>query len=386
MTSVLLVTQVFPPRNGGSGRWLWELYRRVADMAIHVIAGRAEGDREFDRTAPLVITRTDLDFPSWGLMHPGGARSYVRTLAELRRLVARDRIDVLHCGKCLPEGLLALGVRLLRGTPFIVYAHGEELMLARTSRELRFLTGRVLRAARTVIANSHHTRQLLIADWRVPADRLVVMHPGVDTRTFAPAVADPEVRRRLGWDERRVVLTVGTLQKRKGQDMMIRALPMIRARCPDVLYSLIGNGRERDYLEALVDEYGVRDLVQFRGAPADGELVECYQQCDLFALPNRQVGWDLEGFGIVLIEAQACGKPVIAGASGGAPETVRPGITGEVLSGDSPETLGHMVAALLDDPRRRLTMGAEARRWAERFDWNVLCRQAQVIFAGSRSR
>src|SRR4029453_2663396 len=125
------------------------------------------------------------------------------------------------------------------------------------------------------------------------------------------------VRKELGRTGRQVVLTVGALQKRKGQDMMIRALPAIRRRCPDVLYAMIGEGWERPYLDKLVADHGVGDLVQFRGTPTDDEMIRCYQQCDLFALPNRQVGWDLEGFGIVLIEAQACGKPVVAGTSGG---------------------------------------------------------------------
>ena len=124
------------------------------------------------------------------------------------------------------------------------------------------------------------------------------------------------MRARLEWTGRRVVLTVGALQKRKGQDMMIRALPAIRQRCPDVLYAIVGEGWERPYLESLVAELSVADLVQFRATPADDELIECYQQCDLFALPNRQVGWDFEGFGIVLLEAQACGKPVVTGQSG----------------------------------------------------------------------
>src|SRR5262249_56405909 len=137
---------------------------------------------------------------------------------------------------------------------------------------------------------------------------VTVRHPGVDTGGFVPAPPDPAARARLGWHGRRVILTVGALQKRKGQDMLIRALPAIRARCPEVLYAVAGEGWERPYLEALVDELGVRGAVQFRGIPEDDDLIRCYQQCDLFALPNRRIGWDFEGFGIVLLEAQACGK------------------------------------------------------------------------------
>jgi len=175
------------------------------------------------------------------------------------------------------------------------------------------------------------------------------------------------------------VLTVGALQKRKGQDMLIRALSAIRTRVPNVLYAIAGEGWEHRYLEALAREHGVDDIVQFRGAPRFAELVECYQQCDLFALPNRTIGWDFEGFGIVLLEAQACGKPVLAGRSGGTAETIQPGVTGELVDCETPEPLADAVAGLLNAPERLAEMGARAREWAvDRFDWRVLAREAEA--------
>jgi phosphatidylinositol alpha-1,6-mannosyltransferase len=172
------------------------------------------------------------------------------------------------------------------------------------------------------------------------------------------------------------VLTVGALQKRKGQDMFIRALPAIRQRCPTVLYSMIGEGWEREYLDGLVREFDVADAVQFRGAADDAELVQCYQQCDLFALPNRRVGWDFEGFGIALIEAQACGKPVIAGLSGGTAETMKHAETGTLVACETPQALAEVVSAFLADPARRAAMGERARHWAvSNFDWNVVAAQ-----------
>ncbi len=211
------------------------------------------------------------------------------------------------------------------------------------------------------------------------------MHPGVDTAHFVPAPHSPEARQTLAWGHRRVILTVGALQKRKGQDMLIRALPAIRQRCPDVLYAIAGEGWERPSLESLVAECGVADLVQFRGMPGDAELVSCYQQCDLFALPNRQVGWDFEGFGIVLLEAQACGRPVIAGRSGGTAETIDPSRTGEIVDCDTPDSLAGLAADLLQDDARRSRMGTLARQWvAEHFAWDVLSRQAADLFGRSR--
>jgi phosphatidylinositol alpha-1,6-mannosyltransferase len=381
VVTILLLAEVFPPTKGGSGRWLWELYRRLSDIDVRIIAGETTGAKSFDRSTTLPILRIPLRFSGWGLSHPRSGLQYIRAFMQIRRALLESRPDVIHCGKCLPEGLLAVMIKATWGIPFVTYVHGEELTLAHTSRELTGLTRKVLREASTVIANSHHTKQILVKDWSVPDDRLVVMHPGVDVTRFAPAPMNAAVRARLGWANRRVLLTVGALQRRKGQDMMIRALPAIRARCPDVLYAMVGEGWERAYLDELVAQQGVTDLVQFSSPHGDDDLINCYQQCDVFALPNRQVGWDFEGFGISLLEAQACGKPVIAGASGGTAETIVPGETGYLLSCDTHKQLAEVAANLLDDAAQRSRMGACGRaRVVERFDWSVLVEQARRTF------
>src|SRR5262249_45127489 len=232
---------------------------------------------------------------------------------------------------------------------------------------------RVLTAAARIIANSQHSKDMLMRDWGITGSRITVRHPGVDTTRFRPSPQDAALRARLGWENRQVVLTGGALQKRKGQDMLIRALPAIRRRCPDVLYAMIGEGWERVYLEGLVRQFDVADAVQFPGPAGDAEPVQCYQQGGLFALPNPRGDWDFEGFGIALIEAQACGKPVVAGLSGGTAETMKEAETGALVSCDTPEQLADVVCALLSDPARRSAMGARAREWAvHNFDWNVV--------------
>ena len=345
------------------------------------MAGETPGAEVFDASHEVAISRLPLKFTNWGFWDFRGGPQYLRVLWRLAPILARTRPRAIHCGKCLPEGLVALMLKPFTGTPYRCYVHGEEMTLAATSRQLRRLNDRVLNHAECVIANSYHTEQMLRRDWGVPADRIVVLHPGVDASKFVPAPEDATVREQLGWTGRRVILTVGALQKRKGQDMLIRALPAIRARCPNVLYSMVGEGWERPYLDRLVSDEGVRDLVQFRGIPSDEELVSCYQQCDVFALPNRQVGWDFEGFGIVLLEAQACGKPVIAGMSGGTPETLSPGETGELVNCDTPEMLGQVIADMLENTAKATVMGERARQWiVERFDWSSLSAQALTLF------
>jgi phosphatidylinositol alpha-1,6-mannosyltransferase len=163
--------------------------------------------------------------------------------------------------------------------------------------------------------------------------------------------------------------------------MMIRALPAIRRRFPDVLYAIVGEGWEHAYLEQVARDHDVTDVVQFLGIPNDEQLIECYQQCDVFALPNRQIGWDFEGFGIVLLEAQACGRPVITGRSGGTSETIDPLTTGVLVSCDAPEPVADAVCGIFESADCGAHMGARGReRVVAQFDWTVVTRQAQHIF------
>jgi phosphatidylinositol alpha-1,6-mannosyltransferase len=290
---------------------------------------------------------------------------------------------MVHCGRCLPEGLMALGLRLWCGVPYACFAHGEELNYAESSRELRWLAQRVLRGAEFMIANSRNTERILHERWGLPRGRSQILHPGVDVDRFIPTPRDDRVRRALGWDDRPVVLTVGRLQLRKGHDQMIRALRTIRATIPGVLYAIVGDGEERDFLRDLTAREGQEEHVQFLGALGDEALIRCYQQCDLFALPNRQVDEDIEGFGMVLVEAQACGKPVVAGASGGTAETMRVPETGRIVPCEGTDALARTIIELLGDRLRLARMGAEARRWVvAHFAWPALVHQAGRLFWG----
>jgi phosphatidylinositol alpha-1,6-mannosyltransferase len=379
----LLVTEVFPPLVGGSGRWYWEVYRRLPRESYAIAAGQHPEQEAFDRTHDLRVHRLPLRFTSWALLSLKGLRGYWRAYRGLGRVVKGEGVRRLHCGRCLPEGWAAWLLRRRLGVPYLCFAHGEELNIAATSRELTGMMRRVMAEADCLVANSRNTERILRDEWGMAAERIRLLHPGVDTGRFRPAPPDEAVRRRLGWDGRRVILTVGRLQKRKGHDHMILALGAVRRALPDVLYAVVGEGEERQALEELVRRGGLEGHVQFLGQRDDAEMVQCYQQCDLFVLPNRQVGEDIEGFGMVLLEAQACGRPVLAGASGGTAETMRAPQTGRVVPCDGPEELTLALTRLLAQPGLLDRMGAAGRDWVvERFDWAALARQAERLFAG----
>lgn len=380
---ILLLSDIFPPKTGGSGRWFREIYTRLPRGRIIVAAGEAPGAADFDRTLGLSVLRLPIEMRTRGLRPFGNLKHYLKLAWRVRRLVKQERVVCIHAARNLPEGFVAYLVRRMGGTPYLCYVHGEDVAVSATSRELAWMTRRVFAGAFRVIANSRNTRAMLLDEWRLPADKVRLLYPGVDTKRFVPAPPDEAILRDLGWSERRVLLTVGRLQKRKGHDTLIRALPAIRERHPDVLYAVLGDGEDRAGLEALADREGVRSNVQFLGEVGDDTLLRAYQQCDLFVLANRQVGRDIEGFGMVLLEAQACGKPVIAGASGGTAETMRVPETGRVVPCDTPGPLAETIVQLLADPSGLKEIGRRGREWVvERFDWDALAVEASRAFEG----
>lgn len=378
----LLITSVFPPQTGGSGRWFWEIYRRLP-REEYVIAAEAHPQAlDFDIEHDLNVHRLPLAFPDYGTCSLGGFKRYRHAALQVRKLIDIENVEAVHCGALLPDGWIGGIVARKRRLPLLVYLHGEEVCYTDSSRELNWMARRVLNQATRIVVNSHNTARIARDHWRIPVEKVQVLHPGVDCQRFVPAERNLDVRRRLGWDGRPVILTVGRLQKRKGHDMLLRALPAIRERVPDVLYAIVGDGQERGALERLVEELGLQHCVVFHGEPADDQLVECYQQCDLFALPNRQIGADIEGFGIVLLEAQACGNAVLAGDSGGTRETMQIGHTGKIVDCCQTQSLADAASNLLTDESFRSRLVTDGHAWvAERFDWGPLSRQAREYFS-----
>ncbi|WP_055470660.1 glycosyltransferase family 4 protein, partial [Streptomyces pathocidini] len=214
------------------------------------------------------------------------------------------------------------------------------------------------------------------------AGRMVQLPPGVDEKAFHPASGGDAVRARLGLADRPVVVCVSRLVPRKGQDTLIRAMPRILAAVPDAVLLIVGGGPYRADLERLAAETGVADCVRFTGAVPWEELPAHYGAGDVFAMPcrTRRGGLDVEGLGIVYLEASATGLPVVAGDSGGAPDAVLDGETGWVVRGESAEDAADRIATLLKDPELRRRMGERGRAWVEdRWRWDLLAERLAAL-------
>ena len=356
---ILLLSELYPPTIGGSGVLLESLYSRLPNHRVHVVTD-GTGSR-VQRGVP--VTGVRMSARDWGVLGPGCLARHVRVAREVRRLTSGD--TVVHCSRGLPEGLSAA----LSGRRFLCWTHGEELGYSSTSRELSWLLRRVYGRAAAIVANSRNSARLL-AGWGVGADRITVIHPGVDAARFRPDADRGAWRERLARRGELLLLSVGRLQRRKGHDLVLAALAKWAPNDPPVRYLIAGDGDQRAALEAQARSLDVQDRVVFLGAVPDSELPGLYAASDVFVMPNRVEGVDFEGFGIVFLEAAASGLPCIAGNSGGAPEAVLDGETGVLVGGADPDELARALRRLTRsaDDRKRMGTAGRARVLGE-FTW-----------------
>jgi len=380
MKKTLLLTENFPPKEGGSGRWFWELYSRLPNDKVLIVANDTPEGREFDKTHELDIVRIELESTEWGLASTKGLGFYWETIRKVLKLIKEHDIEEVHCGRVIPEGVIARALKLLAGARYNCFVHGEDVETAATSREHSLLVKNVCKNASMLICNSENTANIVRKLGFDSGSKCEVLHPGVDTSRFEVAAPDTSFRQQMGWSGKRVLLTVGRLQRRKGQDFLIKSMPALLKEFPDLFYAVVGRGECYDELISLVDQHKLHDNVCVYPDMDDEALIKCYQQCDIFILPNRTIDNDIEGFGMVLVEAQVCGKPVIAGDSGGTRETMNIGKTGHIIDCSSTENLLKELSPIL---RNREIVDGEvdiADYAKKRFNWDQHVAKAKRLF------
>jgi phosphatidylinositol alpha-1,6-mannosyltransferase len=354
----LLVTNDFPPKIGGIQSYLWELWRRLPAGRTSVLTTPHEGAEAFDAAAPLPVTRTREPVL---LPHPGmGAR--------IRRQARRQGAELVVLDPALPLGWVGPGL----GLPYAVVLHGAEVTVPAMLPGLDRLLGRVVRGARLLVcAGGYPAAQAARCVGGVALlPPVAIVPPGVDVERFRPLedVERKEARRRLGLpDDGPLVVGVSRLVPRKGFDVLLRSSARLADRLPGLVVAVAGTGRDRPRLEREARRSGAP--VRFLGRVPDADLPLLVGCADAFAMccRDRWLGLEQEGFGIVFLEAAACGVPVLAGRSGGAAEAVVDGVTGLVC--DRPADADAVAATLLPllaDPVLARRLGRAARERAER--------------------
>ena len=364
MRRTLLVTNDFPPRPGGIQSYLHALTTRMPADDLVVYAPAWESADEFDAKQPFTVVR-----------HPGKLMVPTPAVARRAREIARaERCETVWFGAAAPLALLTPALRSAGIDRAVASTHGHEVgwsMLPAARQALRAIGSTV----DVVTFVSRYTRSRFAAAFGANA-ALEHLPSGVDTEQFRPdPAARAEIRRRHGLGDRPTVVCVSRLVPRKGQDMLIRAMPAIRAVVPDAVLLIVGGGRYQETLRTLAERTGVAEHVVLTGSVPWEELPAHYVAGDVFAMPcrTRGKGLDVEGLGIVYLEASASGLPVVAGDSGGAPETVRDGVTGHVVDGREVAQVADAVSGLLADPARAAAMGDAGRAWVSaRWRWEDL--------------
>lgn len=366
MGRTLLITNDFPPRPGGIQSYVHSLALRLPpdDLVVYAPRWRGDSHRRFDERQPFRVVRhrTTLMLPT------------PLVLRRAVKLMRAERCDTVWFGAAAPLALLAPALRRAGARRIVASTHGHEVgwsMLPGARQVLRTIGDHT----DTITYVSKYTRRRFAAAFG-PQAALEYLPPGVDSTVFRPdAAARAELRARYGLGDRPTVLCLSRLVPRKGQDVLIAALREIRRHVDGAVLVIAGGGPYEDKLRGLVQALGLERDVVFTGRVPSTELAAHHTLADVFAMPSRTrgAGLDVEGLGIVYLEASATGVPVVAGNSGGAPETVVEGRTGRVVDGRSESAVAAAVVDILSDRDAAARMGAAGREWvAEQWRWDVL--------------
>jgi phosphatidyl-myo-inositol dimannoside synthase len=375
MTTHLLLTYDFPPIGGGIARWMAELARRYPAGSLVVSTGQQGDASDVDAGFPNRVDR--LAIPSRRLRTLQGILLWSRRVAVLAR---STDAEFIWCGNIKPAAYPAKWTMERTGTPFGILLHGGDLLVLQhqvhQSAIKRKTAAALLSSAAVLVANSEWTRdrcRTLLSELDIDAtpDRVRVVPLGADHEFFRPGLDTREVRARYGLGEGRWLFSVARLSRHKGIDTALQALARLRSRYPDLRYAVVGTGEEHEALNAEARELGVADRVRFLTDVPDRDLPALYNTAEVYLGVSRLMEQRVEGFGISLAEASACGVPVVAGRSGGIPAAVRDGETGLLVDSEGPEAVAEVLASLLDDAALRARLGAAGRRAVEsHYNWD----------------
>lgn len=360
LPNALLVTRdYFPPQVGGISTMMERLVTHADWAGLRSLVGEP-GPTQM-RTHDGGTSHVHRSRAAFRLSHPFDSLYMAGLLASIRM---RHGTRALILSTNI-EGSIGLLARRLFGLPFVMFAHGNEILALRDSTWPPAL--KAVRTADAMVANSRYTAGLL-HDIGVPPERVRVIHPGCDTEHFTPTARQADTRARLlkCADDAFVVLTVGNLVKRKGHDMVLKAVAALKEQIPGLVYVIAGVGPTDAGLARTAAELGIAERVKFLGHVETSDLPALYAASDVFAMPSRlrQEARDVEGFGIVFVEASACGIPVIGGRSGGIEDAIHHGKTGLLVEPGDQDALVAAIDTLWRNPELRAQLGAAGRHRA----------------------
>jgi phosphatidylinositol alpha-1,6-mannosyltransferase len=370
---IALLTNGFLPHSGGSRVYYYNLFKRIAAMGdeVTILTSKVKGWEDFDAKEQAPLFRIKRNFETLGdLSYPNLPKIAGPMLVAGSFSVAR-RPDALYCGDLYPQAVVGLVLKRLLGIPIVAFCHGEDITLTAERRFQWKLRNHIYRSADAIIANGEFSVQGL-ASIGIDPSKVYKITPGLDTSLFHPEDSQTELKSRYGIDGELVVMTVARLVSRKGHKRVLRALAEIAANVPSFKYVIVGRGPLEAELRALTAELNLEQRVVFAGFVPDDQLNHHYNLADIVVMPNTGDDGDVEGFGMVFLEANAAGKPVIGGRSGGTSEAILDRETGFLVDPSEDRELRDALQTLLNDDKLRQTMGAAGLHRARTdFSWDT---------------
>lgn len=365
---ILLVTNDFGPRTGGIETFVIGLLERISGHEVIVFTSQQGDTKDYDNNwlekfgVTVVRDKSKILLPT------------MRVTNAAKALVKDKKIEVVVFGAAAPLGLMAQSLRKSGVKKIIALTHGHEVWWAKIF-PFSFAMKKIGSSVDHLTFLGDFTRSAIAkALDEKSANAMVKIAPGIDTTHFIPRSDGVEIRSQLGLAEKKIIISVGRLVHRKGQDKLIEALPDVLQKIPHAHLLLVGEGPYRKHLEKLVQKFSLTKNVTFVGRILYDKLPIYLSAADLFAMPSRSrfFGLEVEGLGIVYLEASACGIPVVAGKSGGAPDAVLEGVTGVCVDGTDVSEIAMAVTDILGDAKRASYMGAAGRNWiVDNWRWDI---------------
>jgi phosphatidylinositol alpha-1,6-mannosyltransferase len=373
---ILCITNDFGPRAGGIESFVIGLIERFPKNSVMVYTSSQEGDDAFDEMwlekfgVKVIRDRSKILMPTF------------RVGRNVRKIIRSESIEKVFFGAAAPLGLLAAGLRRAGVKRIVALTHGHEVWWAKVF-PFNLAIRRIGSTVDHLTYLGEYTKGAISKALNPKAKAAMVkIAPGINTKHFSPSAFSSELRNSLGLKDAKVIVSVGRLVHRKGQDRLIEALPKIKLSVPNAHLLFVGEGPYKEHLESLVSKNGMNGSVTFVGRVQYAELAKYMCVGDVFVMPSRSrfAGLEVEGLGIVYLEASACGLPVVAGKSGGAPDAVLEGVTGFAVDGTNLDEIADTTVRLLSDLETARQLGAQGKKWVEEnWRWEIWAQKFQSL-------
>jgi phosphatidylinositol alpha-1,6-mannosyltransferase len=373
---ILLVTNDFGPRAGGIETFVIGLLERIKGHEVTVFTSQQGDTSVYDQQwiekfgVRVIRDQSKILLPSW------------RVTRAAKKIVAAKNINVVVFGAAAPLALMSPSLRKSGVKKIIALTHGHEVWWAKIF-PFRLAIKRIGKNVDHLTYLGEFTRQAISKPLtRKSTTEMVKIAPGIDTAHFIPQPDAMQKRKELGLQDKKIIISVGRLVHRKGQDNLVQAMPAVLKKIPNAHLLLVGEGPYRKHLEKLVMKSSLEQNVTFAGRIMYDRLPSYLSAADLFAMPSRSrfFGLEVEGLGIVYLEASACGIPVVAGNSGGAPDAVLEGVTGLCVDGTNIEQITAAIVEICSDAERASHMGAAGRNWiVNQWRWDIWSKEFNAL-------